>query len=318
MSNFDVALGMNTATLNGMISSLYGMQSLRNSLFAGSQSENIAGVQSTIAWNVLQVPTITLEAPTSQQWSSALGAGGTTPSPVANAITVSFPNVQVSMTPSGGQMQQATIPMVVICSVSIANAQLTLTPVGVIVDLSNASAFDQVVYKAVLIPQALQVAGSMLSGEKIPNISFNGVNFGEMVLSVGNGQIVGVAYLSSNSATPPAPDVSSMPNEPFYVLLSPAAMQQVVNSGTAGLQGKSASTSGSQSFGIGSADYNASVQLANVSASVNPGNLASVTASVSVQASASAGVNIFSSIINQIGSGLESAGQAIANAFSSY
>jgi hypothetical protein len=310
MSNYDVAIVMNQAALNGVLASLFAQQNLRSQLFSGSQQASVLGTKTTVSWSVLQTPTVTLSPPSAQQWSQAIKQDGSTPQPAQNALVVSFPALQVSETSTN----PSTVPVeaIVVASINSKNA-LSLAPVAVIVDLSKASTFDQTLYKEIIIPQVLNLTTSMLSGEQIPNISFQGVQFGSLVLSVGNGLLAGVANLNGKPA-PAAPDLTSLPNQNFYILLSHDAMQQIASTGSHQLQGQSTHTSGSKSFGIGSADYNAGIKLNNASASVSSSDLTRVNASVDVSASASAGINLFDSI----GQTIVSIGQQIGNAFKSY
>jgi hypothetical protein len=144
------------------------------------------------------------------------------------------------------------------------------------------------------------------------------LKFGTIVLTVGEGRMVGISNLANKA--PPAPlQLSAVPHEPFFILLSREAMQMACQSGTADLVGKTAGKDGSESFGIGKASYHGSVRLDAVSIQVSADPTV-VTASVAVSASANAGISVLDTIIGGIKTGANAvagvattAGNAIAS-----
>ncbi|NEW06830.1 hypothetical protein GK047_12495 [Paenibacillus sp. SYP-B3998] len=215
--------------------------------------------------------------------------------------------------------------MQAICTVAISPSnKLTLTPVAAVVDLKDSSPQDQTIYKLFLIPKVLQMAATLLTGEQIPNLDFQGVQFGPVVLAVGSGKLVAAASLPGRPV-PVIPDLAGFPDGAFTVLLSPDALQQMASRGVQTLQGKSTSTSGSENYGIFKANYGASVTLRNVAVSVNPANLTTVHASLHVAAAAGAGVDVFGAIgdtiadgAKKVADGVVDTANKIADAFSSY
>ncbi len=335
MSNFDIGICIDQTTLSGVIAALYARPSLKSQLFSGRQTIAIMGVNLTVGWDVQQAPTVSLNPPSAQQWQNAVKSDGSVPQPVENAFLVQFSQVRVEKQPDSGGAMATTTSFAAICTVSLTNNALTITPMAVVIDLSQASEFDQVMYRMLIIPRVLNLVGTVLSGQQLPDIDFQGTRFGAAVLTVGNGQLTVVANLAGQPA-PAAPAPDRLPGGPFSILLSPQAMQQIANRGTRDLQGKTTGTSGSQSFGIGTANYRANVRLDHVSATVSPGDPTTVNAAVGVAVSASAGVDILGVVGDAVEQGaeavgggvvtaakatagaLEDAGRAIKNAFSSY
>lgn len=320
--SYDVAISMDQVALNRVIDSLFGRPNLRNRLLSGSQTTTLSGVQVTVGWEVQQAPSVTLSPPSSQQWQSAIKQDGNVPQPTQDAFIVNFPKLKVSRQKTSGQIDEETIALDAICVINLRDNKLALDPVAVIVDLSQATPNDRVIFKAILIPQILRIADSMLSGQQMPNLDFQGVQFGLLVLAVGNERIVGAANLVGK-ALPPVPSLSELPNtsSPFYVLLSQEAVQKIADRGIQELQGKSDSTSGSESFGIGKANYSASVRLNSISVQTSS-NPTIVQANVGVSASASAGVDVFSVIgdgivdaAKTVGEAVEDAGKAVGDFF---
>lgn len=335
MSNYDIAISLDESALGRIVAVLYGRPGLRGTLFQGTQTATVRNVSTTVGWDVQAVPLVRLAPPTDDQWKAAVKAdGATAPQPSGNAFILNFPQLRVTRTLDSGEVQDATLPVDVICTVDVRDNQLQLDAQAALVDLSSAPAMDRLFVYPLLIPQVLRMSDSMLSGGQIPDVNFNGLRFGEVKLGVGAGRLVAVAGLPGGPA-PDLPDPASLPDGDFYVLLSPAAVHQAASAGAAGLVGKEAGVSGSQGFGVGDASYNANVKV--TSADAQPaGDLTSLTVAVGVEVSAGAGVDMLNAIGQQItnaattvgdgvtdaaktvGSGLETAGKAAADAFSSY
>lgn len=294
MSAFDVSICIDESTLNGIVASLYGRPSFRSKLFSGNQPIQIAGVNATVGWSVEAPPLVSLNAPTKAQWDASVKKDGTLTAPIAPAIVVHIPQIKVQKTASGSVMETTT-SFDAICTVRLSQNSITIEPLAVVIDLTQASKIDKVIYDKILIPRILDMVGTMLSGRQLPNIQFQGVSFGPFVLAAGNG-LLAVAANLAGKPVPQSPAIGSLPRGRFSVLMSPETMQLLADQGTRSLQGKSTGASGSQSFGIGKASYHANVQLNSVSASVSPTELTTVNASIGVQVSASAGVDVLSVI----------------------
>jgi hypothetical protein len=322
MNQYDVAISLKQSILNQLIDLLFNRPTLKDQLFRGSQTATLAAVSVTVEWEIQQPPKVMLSPPDIAQWQKAIKQNGDALPPVQNAFVIHFPALNVSRQKLSGEPDEETIALDVIGVASLTNNQLVLTPIAAVVDLSHAKPLDRLIFKTILIPQVLQIAGTMLSHQQMPRLDFQGVQFGSPVLTIGNGQIIVAANLAGKS--PPAtPSFSQLPNTnaPFYVLLSRAVMQQIADREIQCLQGKSVATSGTESFGLGRANYRASATLNTVA--VQPLSApASVQAHIGVEISASAGVDIFSVIsdrvtdtVDTVGKTFEEAGEAIENLF---
>jgi hypothetical protein len=345
--SFDVAIGMNQTTLTDVAAALYKRPGIKSKVFSGSQPIDEMGVKSTVSYELLAPPIVKLQAPTPDQWKRAIKADGTAPQPVQNAMIVTLPNLRLTRPDQKGQLHSGTVALDAIATIGIANDTLQYTALGVIVDLSHATPFDQVIYKKIVIPHALKAVGEAFGHPHIPNITFKGVKFGPVVLVVGGGMMVVVANLAGKSPpTPPPPQTSALPNEPIFILLSHEAMQKACEAGTGDLVGKSAGKSGSASFGVGNASYDGSVRIDSISVQVG-NDPTQVNAQIAVAASASAGISVLDTIIggvktaantvaggvttaantvaggvttaaNTVAGGVKTAANAVANAFHGY
>jgi hypothetical protein len=307
---FDIALGMDEATLNRVIATLYQRPNLKSKLFSGREQTTILNVPVQVDWEVQAAPAVSLTAPDAQKWHTAILADGKAAQPSSNAFVVHLPMLKVGRTSSGSGRQETALPLDAICTAAIAGDRLSYNALAVCVDLSAASQTDQALYRAFIIPRILRMVATMLGQQHVPSLDFHGLKFGEAALYVGNGRIVGTANLAGKPPATPA-DGSTLPGVPFFVLLSAEAMQRAGSMGAAGLRGKSAGTSGDSSFGIGKASYNASVTLTDISVSPS-GDPTVVHASVGISAQASAGVDVLSGILNTVAGGATTAANTVA------
>ena len=316
MAAFDLAVAGDETLLNNSVQTLYSRPSLRAKLFTGSTTEQILGVTTNVSWDILAAPTFSFQAPSASVWSSSVSSTGAPLTPVPNAFTVSFPQVQVSQKSGNAQPQQAVTSVTAICVLDTSGGSPGPKTIAAMANLAGASDIDRAIYTQIIIPQSINTANSMLSGLVLPQITIHNISFGPPVFAIGSGRCLMAANLAGNG-TPAAPSPDSIPPGPLVVLLSPAAMQKIVSTGAVGLLGQSANTSGSQSFGLGSASYSAQVQVTGVSATVNSGDPTAIQANVSLQASASAGITVLGGVVGDIVHGVETAAEAIKNGASS-
>jgi hypothetical protein len=312
MSAFDVAICFSQNNLNRMVAALYSRPGLKTKLFSGRQITTIEGAQDVVAWDMRTSPVFNLEAPTQDQWRHAITANGNAAPPRDNACVVSLPNFHFSVTHPGAAPTDTTLTLAVICSIVVAGRTATVTPAGVVVDLSKLTPFDQIVYKSILIPQVLSQAAGFLGNQAVPRIEFYGLSFGNATLLVGQGRAIVAAYLEGKPGSPDRQALRATPVGDFHVLLSRDALQLVVKNGVQNLRGHTEPTGGHANLGIGNANYSASIRFDSLDASVVTSTMLHARASVTL--AASAGVDVLPAILNQIAHGVTDAGQAVANA----
>ena len=311
MSTFDVAICLGQQSLTTITAALYKRPNLRARLFRGCHSAPVEGIQANVTWDVQQPPKFNLNPPPPNLWANAIAANGVKAPPSANAFVVTLPALNVSLGSAGAPPVATTTSVDVICSIALSGRTVTLSPVGVVVDLSHATPTDQIIYKAILIPQLLAQIATLLSGQHIPKIDFQGLSFGNATLLVEGGRVVGAAFLEGRPGVPDAASLRSAPPGEFYVLLGGDALQHVVQSGVQPLRGKTESVHGSASFGIGNASYSASLRLDSLNAQVKTPTTLRVQAGVTL--AASAGIDVLPAIMNQIAHGVTDAAKAVAN-----
>ncbi|MGJ4788457.1 hypothetical protein [Leptospira koniambonensis] len=319
MSDYDLLINVNESVFNQALSSLYGKENLRNKLFKGTKSETYLNTPVNVSWDVLTAPILSLNPPTDADWKSSYKQDGKTPSPVQNAFLIKFPKLKVSKDQNGSVLD-TTLSVQGICSIKldISSNRISIDSYALIVDISNASPLDQFIYKSIIIPQILKTADSALEGGQIPALDFHGAKFGEINIFVGQGRFLASANLESK-AKAAIPNLNSIPNQPFFILISKEASQSIVNQETASLIGKKQSTSGSKSFGIGTANYDAAVRINRLGVQLldDPTQVSS-TADLSI--TAGAGVDLLGPVVGAIvdaakyvGSGAAYVGTTVAN-----
>jgi hypothetical protein len=312
VSAFDVVICLGQQNLNKITVALHQRPGLRERLFKGNHSADVEGVQANVSWDVLQPPVFDLKPPSGSQWADAIRADGSAQTaPSANGFTVTLPALNVNMSSGSSPPTGTTTAVDVICTIGLSGRIVSVVPLGVLIDLSNASPMDQLIYKQMLIPHLLAQINTMLSGEKIPKIDFRGLAFGNASLLVEGGRAVAAAFLEGNPGTPDVQALRSAPPGAFYVLLGGNALQQVVQAGVQPLRGQTKSVGGNASFGIGSANYSASLRLDSLNAQIRTPTSLRVEANVTL--AASAGVDVFAAILDQIKNGVTDAAQAVAN-----
>ena len=308
-----MAICMAEPTLQGVVAALYGR--FRQTLFQGTGTVNIAGVPLTVGYDVQAAPAVRLAPPTPAQWEHAVQADGSPARPTANAAVLHFPRVAVTRSPGTPQEATATVSFDAIAVAALDAGRLKIRPVGVSIDLSAASPNDRILYRGLIIPRVLGLLGDMLSAEAVPAISFQGVRFGDAVLVLGAGRLAALANLAGEPPPAPPPP-ESLPTEGFCILLSPPAMQAVATAATSGLRGRSLSQSGEAAYGIGTAQYSATLRVDGLALHLQ--DPTTILARAGLAASASAAVDVLGPIWDQITGGVETAANAIKDAFSSY
>jgi hypothetical protein len=290
MSFSDLVICLDQETLNRIVATLATKPGIKSRLLTGSQVGSFSGVELTVGWEVQEPPVLDLSPPSPEQWKEAVKRDGASVEPVENAFLARFPKLSVTRKKGSGETDSATVAVTMICTLAARDGQISLEPIAAVADFSQASGFDRLIYRKVIIPEALRMASAMLQGAPLPVLTFPGIQFGPMVLAGGNGRAVAAANLSGKPV-PPAPSPASLPDGSMYVLLSREALQQIAHSAARPLAGQSRETFGTASFSVGKADYRASIRVGTLTA--NPSSdLSGFDLSVGIAAEASAGVKV--------------------------
>lgn len=307
MADFDLAICIGQDKLNEITQRLFAIPDFQRQFIDQSETADIDGVGLTVTWSLLQPPVIVLSPPSPDQWRAAIKADGSAPAPEDDAFMLTLPAVRIQRSQASGEAQETTIPLTVVGTASVANNDAVLAPLAVIVDLSGASPLDRGVYRKVIIPNLLRMAGEALRHYDLPAISFPQLSFGAATLKVAPGRILAIANLADNPAPlPPPPDY--LPGGAFTMLLSAGAIQRVLDAALPGLSNQRRDISGSQGFGIGDARYDASITLRDLRGFVDPNAPTQIHLVTRADMSASAGVSLLGGIFGHITDGVNAVG----------
>jgi hypothetical protein len=303
MADFDIAISMGEGLINKALQVMYDRPTLRGSLFSGSQGFDVEDASMSVQWALSEAPHATLSVPTSDQWKNAVKAGGETAAPEDDAFILRLPSTTLGLSGGASSGQGKTRDFDLICTARIDNNEAALKAVAIVVEeMSTAPMIDRAMYR-VLLPKLLDAANGALAGAELPNISLP-ISFGPANLRILAGRIVAVARLDG-AAAPEPPE--NFPADEFAVLLSPAAIQRAIDLAMPTLQNLSESTNGSTGFGIGRAEYSASISLTGLTAQVDQADPTRLHAQTNASLSAGAGVDLLGplgDIANQAGEGI--------------
>lgn len=284
MSQFDVAVGMDAATLNQGIAGLYARPDAREKLFKGTQTGAMGTRQYTAQWDAQAAPRFVLEPPPADRWAASIDATGKHPAgaaPAQNAFQLHFPTFSAQYT-MGGTPVSGTTEVVVFATASITASVLTVVPAAVWLDETHMTGWDRFILNGVILKQVLARATEMLAALRIDPIGFSvvpgtpAVELDAPVVSISGGRLVLAARLKGTGAV----DLSgtAWPPDPLFVLLSAGFLTQVASGLTSQLQGKEFSDSGTAEKVL---SYEYTARVASVSGiTPRPDDLTKITASV--------------------------------------
>jgi hypothetical protein len=305
MSRYDLLIGLNEARLNAILGQVYASPQLRQSLFSGTQSGDFSDIKYRVDWSVGAAPSISLRAPTQDEWNAAIKSGGAPAAPLAGAFLVNISSLSVKLDATGESLN-TTVPVNAICTVAAAGGTLSISALAVIVNVSAASDLDRYLIENVMVPEILNVVTKMLSGISIPQVNIMGMSLTPPVVGIANGYLLTAFTLAQSGA--PSTDGAAIPGDPFFILLSQQLVQSAVDFQVrSNLQGKTFDQSGSEGGGGFSAEYSVHGRIDGISATTT-GNPTSLHANASLSMSASAGITTPAGVVI---SALEEAGKKI-------
>ncbi len=276
MGNFDMAVGIDGNTMDQGSTTLY--QKLYPKLFKGSQTITLEGIEFTVGWDVQSAPTFILSPPANAEAllrSHLMGMAAHYPVDSKAMVDTYFTAMggsifqmsmaDVEMTVSGGSNSGTDkVSVTIVVEANSAGGKMTLNPIKATGKTTNPS--DQSLLNKVILPQAMNMARTILSGINLPPLKFGSVQLTAPALIVSNNHIVALANLAGKSV-PSAPFPSSWPQQPFFALLSPEAKIEMAKMSTSYINGKQFGKSGKLGFKIGDLHYNANITMGNLTIS---------------------------------------------------
>ena len=298
MSNYDVAVGLTGAVIQQALGVVY--SKLYPSVFKGATSTTVAGKPVEVSWDVQAAPTLVFRPPAAGAalMIPHLAAHGYVPPAglthddiatmllgvltEANVFQVCFDPVVIQTTGSA----PVKAPITVVVELNVANNTVTFHPLTATADPSNP--IDKLILNAVILPQVLAMAQTLLSGISIPSPSVEGVTLGPVNAAIQDGRLVMLANLAGKPS--PAVPADEWPGTPFFAAVSSDACLAVARAATAGVS-KSMTTGGSVGSSLGGASYNASATMSGIGVAPG-GDSTSLRLSANLSGSASASVKV--------------------------
>ncbi len=233
MSQYDVAIGMNQATLGQGISELYANSQARDQLFKGTQSGMNGSLAYTVAWDLQAAPTFTLSPPADDVWKDSIDDQGQNPKPEdkpqQNAFQLVLPQFYGQYTLGTAPAVSGTTKVIVSATVAIQGSQATITPLAVWIDETDIKGWNKFILNQVILVNVLKKAREMLAGLNIPPLAFSSAGVSIRLtppqVTIGNNQLVVGASLEARGSV----DISGVqwPDQPLFLLMSADLLQQV-------------------------------------------------------------------------------------------
>lgn len=306
MANFDAAAGIDTASLNGLLSQFYQVAEQTapgNNPFDGNTVRDIAPLGNTkVTWKLGSAPSLVFGAPTSDAWNAALDENGNTnladgiPLPTEQMVQITIATMSASYAtsgqpPIGGQ----TSNVVAYATLTFPAGEVDVAMVGLVIDEKDFKAWDQVIFNSILVPAIFGAVVQMLGIIHVPSLHWEGVALAPLQFSVINNQRLIAASTLAGSSKPVDIGGVTWPSDPVFVLASSPLINAALAAGVQSEVGKTFSDSGDYKS-LADWDYQ--------------GSLDSITASVDTLAPLTVNAALTASL--NVGGKLTAAGMAIA------
>ena len=316
--NYDLLTGISEGKLNELIAFVFAKPNIRASAFRGSDSGEYMDQSFKLDWQIETAPRLSLAPPSGNDWAVALHRDASPLPPRSGAFKVSIDRMQISVDALGTSMN-TNFPLQAIATVAGSGRRLSISALGIIVDLRRADDLARYVITSSVIPQVLDALDKTLNGIRLPQFSFSGQSFTPPVVEARDGYILSAFNLTKDGT----PAIGNAPVEggPFFARVSRELMQRVtdyeVNNN---IRGKSFSKNGREAGGGFAASYSVWGKVDHLSVATMP-DPRQMRATAGLSMSASAGIDLPVGVVidalgnvgKEIGKGVEKVGKAIIN-----
>jgi hypothetical protein len=292
--SFDIAIGMQRSQLDAISASLY--KQVYPNLFTGSQQQEHAGVQYTVAWDIKTPATFDLsntaqsQAALARHLAAQQSAGAPHPPELlalaaANtaAFAFTYQTVAIKLTAPG-------VPEADLALTLTAQAHMLVGGDGSqsidVYDVSAPPQQDPVqnwLVQNVVLPKILAAAKTLFGDVSIPPLQMPGLQLSQPVPFVQNDALLAIANLAAAGPPPvPAPGSFPWPSAPFFTLLGNNALQAATAYNLAG-SAASRSDSGKHGSRWAGEEWSYSLSIVNPHVTIDGTGLdftASITGSV--------------------------------------
>jgi len=194
MSTFDVAVGLDEATLNKALAQLFVHAGVREKVVRGQEKISTPIGEIDITWEVKEPPTLSLAGPPAERWEAAVKGLHDRVVPDRDMVTVVCPAIHAGIEYADGARQSDVTQVDIYAQLRVADGEVTLDPYGVWVDPAKVKELQPSAMNALLF-FGLEMAEEALTGLALPAIPSDlGVDLGPPAAVIdGRRLIVGAA-----------------------------------------------------------------------------------------------------------------------------
>lgn len=234
--DFDLAIGLDRASLNTGISELHGKH--HDALFKGSESKPFNGQQAVATWDVKSAPTVTLGPPSQEEWNKATDAHGrkppANPLPQGNVLHLTLNKTDFSIAYGTAHPLSVTDKNIdIYASVSVPDGKLAVTLLAIQLDTTGMKQWDEFFLQKLVVPNLLTSGSNALSQLTIPTQELFGTKLQlvpDRALVTGTHLVLGAAANIEGNTTPdPLPTDFRWPDKPLWALFSRRLTTWVLN-----------------------------------------------------------------------------------------
>ncbi len=295
MTNYDIAIGLDHAVLEKAVAHLYADNVLRQSIFQGTETKELAPLGSiTLTYDILAAPTFVLTAPTTTQWDAAIKSTGVTERPTQNAFQLKFGDIKGTVQVGSAAPMSAQGWLTVFAVVEIVETQASLTPLAIEVDESKFTVWDKLIINQMLVPTALnEISTNILKSIQLPPLpELLGVVFNPPIAAIEKERLLLATTMNSNTAAPDLSGESWPGDKPFFLLASTGLINAALGTATGTLKGMK--KSGQEEKGdniLGKAEASYTVAIKDISVTVDSSDPTIGIARIDVDVNVSASVS---------------------------
>jgi hypothetical protein len=225
MSTFDVAVGLDEATLNKALAQLFGHAGFQEKVARGQQTVPTPADEIHIRWDLQAVPTLSFAKPSEARWKAAIKGLHDQKLPDPNLFTLVCPSLFVELKYADGNTESDVMEVHLYAHLQMAGGKVTVDPYGAWVDRATLKEIQFDVFSA-LVFFGLEMAEKALTNLALPSLPADlGVNLGPPTAVIdGQRLVVGMAL------SPDTVDLggATWPEAPLFVLGSHALVNGLV------------------------------------------------------------------------------------------
>lgn len=178
MSTFDVAVGLDEATLNKALAQLFSHAGIQEKVARGKQKTSTPIGEIDITWELKEPPTLSLTDPPPDRWKAAVKGLHDQALPAHNVVTLVCPALYAELEYADGKKESDITEVNLFAHLRVANGEVTVDPYGVWVDPAKLKEIQPSAMNALLF-FGLEMAEKALTGIALPAIPWDlGVELG--------------------------------------------------------------------------------------------------------------------------------------------